>query len=139
MGDRKRRAAIYCRISQDRIGAGLAVERQEQDCRALAKQLGWDVTAVHTDNDISAYSGKRRPGYEQLLADIRDERVDAVIAWHGDRLHRSPIELEDYIAICDPRGVATHTVRAGELDRLARPPGPAHHQVRIPPPPEVVR
>ncbi|MER5688882.1 hypothetical protein [Streptomyces sp. NPDC002205] len=36
----KRRAAIYCRISQDRGGAGLGVARQEEDCRALCARLG---------------------------------------------------------------------------------------------------
>ncbi len=36
-------AAIYCRISKDRTGAGLGVERQEEDCGALAASLGLDV------------------------------------------------------------------------------------------------
>lgn len=109
-------ATIYCRISQDRIGAGLGVERQEQDCRQLAERLGLDVVEVHTDNDLSAYSGKARPGYRRLLDDLRAGRAGTVLAWHTDRLHRSPVELEEYIAVCDPRNVATHTVRAGVLD-----------------------
>lgn len=50
--------------------------------------------SVHTDNDLSAHSGKRRPGYEKLLAQIRDGETDAVLAWHTDRLHRSPIPEE---------------------------------------------
>lgn len=111
-----RQAAIYCRISQDRVGAGLGVERQEQDCRALAERLGWTVLDVYCDNDTSAYSGKRRVEYERLLGDIEAGHVTAVIAWHGDRLHRSPVELERFIGICDPRGIPTHTVRAGALD-----------------------
>ncbi|MBV9651363.1 MAG: recombinase family protein [Pseudonocardiales bacterium] len=111
-----RSAAIYCRISKDRVGAGLGVARQEADCRALAARLDWPVVAVHTDNDVSAYSGKPRPGYKALLADLEAGRADAVIAWHTDRLHRSPVELEAYIAVCEPRGIPTHCVKAGELD-----------------------
>ncbi|MEB0014852.1 recombinase family protein, partial [Glaciimonas sp. Cout2] len=61
--DRPNRAAIYVRISRDRVGAGLGVERQEDDCRVLAKQMGLEVVRVLVDNDISAYSGKKRPGY----------------------------------------------------------------------------
>jgi site-specific DNA recombinase len=117
-----RRVAIYTRISQDREGAGLGVERQEADCRALAEQLGWAIVAVHADNDLSAYSGKPRPGYEALLADLRAGTADAVICWHTDRLHRRPVELEDYIAVCEPRGVPTMTVKAGPID-LATPAG----------------
>jgi site-specific DNA recombinase len=117
-----RRVAIYTRISQDREGAGLGVERQEADCRALAEQLGWTIVAVHADNDLSAYSGKPRPGYEALLADLRAGTADAVICWHTDRLHRRPVELEEYIAVCEPRGVPTMTVKAGPID-LATPAG----------------
>jgi site-specific DNA recombinase len=117
-----RLAAIYCRISKDRAGAGLGVDRQEHECRELAERLGWTVTATHCDNDISAYSGKRRPGYQALLDGIQAGRVDAVLAWHTDRLHRSPVELETYIAACDTRGVPTHCVKAGPLD-LATPSG----------------
>lgn len=118
-----RRAAIYCRISHDKTGAGLGVERQEQDCRELAARLGWSVTEVFCDNDLSAYSGKRRPRYQAMLDAIRAGRIDAVLCWHTDRLHRSPIELEEYISACnDGREVPTHCVKAGTLD-LATPSG----------------
>jgi site-specific DNA recombinase len=115
-------AAIYVRISEDKTGAGLGIGRQEDDCRALAGRLGWEIVAVHSDNDVSAYSGKPRPGYLALLADLRSGLADAVVCWHTDRLHRSPVELENYIAVCEPRGVPTQTVRAGPLD-LASPSG----------------
>jgi site-specific DNA recombinase len=116
----RRRAAVYTRISQDRTGAGLGVERQEADCRELAARLGWEIVAVHSDNDLSAYSGKPRPGYRALLADLRVGVADAVIVWHTDRLHRHPSELEEYIAICErPPGIPTQTVKAGELDLIS--------------------
>lgn len=116
------RAAIYVRISRDRVGAGLGIERQEADCRELAGQLGHTVTRVYADNDISAYSGKPRPAYLELLESIGRGTVDVVLAWHTDRLHRSPTELERYITTCEERGVPTHTVKAGALD-LATPSG----------------
>ncbi len=116
------RAAIYCRISRDRVGAGLGVGTQEADCRALAERLGHTVAGVYTDNDISAYSGKARPGYRALLAEVIAERIDVVLCWHTDRLHRSPAELETYISTCEPKGVSTHTVKAGTVD-LATPAG----------------
>lgn len=118
----KPRAAIYCRMSRDREGAGLGIDRQADDCRKLARRLGFTVTIEHSDNDISAYTGKPRPGYLALLSDITAGRVDVVLAWHTDRLHRSPTELETYIDVCEPRGVPTHTVKAGPLD-LATPSG----------------
>lgn len=118
------RAAIYVRISEDKVGAGLGVKRQEKDCRALVERLGWHVHDVYVDNDRSAYSGRPRRQYERMLDDIRAGTVDAVVAWHTDRLHRSPVELEDYITVCQASDVPTHTVKAGLID-LSTPSGRA--------------
>jgi len=115
------RAAIYCRISQDRGGAGLGVSRQEDDCRALCVRKGWDVISVYTDNDVSAYSGAPRPAWLELLADVNDGTVNALVCWHVDRLTRSPRELEDVIDLADRRGLELATV-SGEID-LSTPTG----------------
>lgn len=74
------------------------------------------MRAVYADNDISAYSGKKRPGYQRLLADIAEGNVDVVLAWHNDRLHRNLIELEEYMKVSEQAGVLTRTVQSGELD-----------------------
>lgn len=96
------------------MGAGLGVQRQEEDCRALAERMGAEVVAVFTDNDISAYSGKLRPGYRKMMASLDD--ADVILTWHTDRLHRQPAELEEYADICVAHGVVTTTVQAGQLD-----------------------
>ncbi|MFI0423355.1 recombinase family protein [Spongiactinospora sp. 9N601] len=120
MGKRSR-VAIYARISQDRTGAGLGIARQEEDCRALAERLGWNVIDVYPDNDVSAYSGKPRPQWERLLADVRADEIDGIVCWHVDRLTRSPRELEDVIDLHDRHDVALATV-TGEID-LSTPSG----------------
>ncbi|TDF96832.1 recombinase family protein [Arthrobacter terricola] len=79
---------IYCRISKDKKeGGGLGVKRQEEDCRRLAETNGWDVARVYVDNDISAYSGKARPEYLEMLAAMREGRIVRILAWHTDRLN----------------------------------------------------
>ncbi|MFJ9027601.1 recombinase family protein [Streptomyces sp. NPDC102274] len=110
------RAVIYVRISQDRTGSHLGVDRQREDCEALAERNGWDVVETYIDNDLSAYSGKPRKDYLRMLADLEDGTATIVIAWHTDRLHRSPVELERYIDLSQRRGVDTHAVQGGELD-----------------------
>jgi site-specific DNA recombinase len=114
--ENSRSAAIYVRISQDRGGAGLGVERQKDECHALAERLGWDVVEVYCDNDLSAFSGRRRPDYERMLTDIKAGAINAVISWHPDRLHRRALELERYISLCDKHGVENQTVTAGHWD-----------------------
>lgn len=117
-----KKAVIYTRISQDRTGAGLGTQRQEADCRELAANLGWTVSAVFTDDDVSAYSGKPRPAYRRMLETLEAKQASGVLIWHTDRLHRSPRELENYIDVAEKHGVTTQAVRSGELD-LSTPTG----------------
>jgi DNA invertase Pin-like site-specific DNA recombinase len=112
------RVAIYARISDDRAGAGLGVARQEKECRALCDSRGWKVAEVYADNDVSAsrYSRKRRAGYDAMLRAVEAGEVDAIVAWHTDRLHRRPAELERFITVIEAAGTQVHTVKAGELN-----------------------
>lgn len=115
-------AAVYARISSDKTGISAGVERQEADCCALAERLGLTVTHVLIDNDISAYSGKPRPGYRQLLDLMKNSEIGTVLAFHQDRLQRSQKELEEYVDISEAGSVTTHTVLAGHID-LSTPAG----------------
>lgn len=120
-------AAIYCRISEDREGSGLGVERQRQDCQAMAASRGWRVADCYVDNDISAYSGKPRPQYRRLLRDIEEGAIDAVVVWHLDRLHRQPKELEAFIELVERKNVALASV-SGQHD-LGSPEGRLHARI----------
>lgn len=115
-GDRVTRAVIYERISDDRTGQGLGVARQDKDCRALCKTKRWTVAEAIVDNDRSAYSGKPRPGYQRLIEGLKAGSWDVVVAWHPDRLHRSPRELEGFIDVVEASGVQVATVMAGAYD-----------------------
>lgn len=107
---------MYTRISSDVRGTGLGVARQEVDCRALCEAKGWEVSAVYADNDVSAYSGKRRASYEAMLVDLEAGRIAGVVAWHPDRLHRSPLELERFIDLIESTKAKVSTVQGGEYD-----------------------
>src|SRR6476646_2960197 len=110
-------AAIYCRISDDREGRALGVARQESDCRELAARKGWTVADLYVDNDISAAdTTRRRPEYERLLEDVKAGRVDGVIAWDLDRLHRRPAELERFFEAADAAGVRYLATVGGDVD-----------------------
>lgn len=116
------RAAIYCRISEDRGGGGLGVQRQEQDCQALCERNGWAVVAVHVDNDTSAFTGTARPGWDATTELIRAGGCDVLVAWHPDRLTRRMVDLETLIALVESADVRVATVTAGTYD-LATPSG----------------
>jgi len=110
------RAAIYCRISDDRDGGALGVKRQEEDCRALAERRGWPVAEVFVDNDVSAYNGHARAAYRRMLEAIKAGDVDSVVVWHLDRLHRHPKELEEFFEACDAAGIKDLASVTGDVD-----------------------
>ena len=112
------RAAVYTRISQDATGQRAGVTRQLEDCEALADRLGWEVTHRYEDNDLSAYSGHTRPGFEAMLKAMADSEFGAVICWHPDRLFKSMTDLEQLIPIATDRRVQLRTVNAAvPIDR----------------------
>jgi len=107
---------IYLRMSRDPEHDKLGVVRQERECRELCKRRGWKVAEVHTDDDLSAFSGKKRPGYEELLQRLQSGKIRGLVSWHPDRLHRSPKELEAFIDIIEACGAGVATVQGGEYD-----------------------
>jgi site-specific DNA recombinase len=111
----RQRAGLYLRISLDRTGERLGVDRQRKDCQRKAEQRGWRVVDVYEDNDVSASTGKKRPAYERMLEDIENGVINAVVVWDLDRLTRRPIEVEQFIELADRRGVALASV-GGDVD-----------------------
>lgn len=96
--------AIYARLSKDREGAGVGVQRQVNEVREMVLACDPDaqVVDVYVDNDISAYNVKaRRPEYERMKADIQAGRINAVAAWHVDRLTRRSFQLESLVELAE--------------------------------------
>lgn len=48
------------------------------------------------------------------MAAVEERRLDAIVAWHKDRLHRSPRELEALIDLVERSGVRVAAVSAGD-------------------------
>lgn len=57
---------------------------------------------IHRDDNISAYrKGKKRPGFEAMLARATNGDCDVVVCWHMDRLVRQPLDLEKLIDLAE--------------------------------------
>lgn len=110
--------AVYCRLSRDREGQQLGVDRQEADCRQLAARLGLSVDGIFVDNDVSAstLSRKRRPQYEAMMQLSEAGQLGTILAYSNSRLTRRPLELERLIAAHDRTGVRFRTVVSGDDD-----------------------
>jgi site-specific DNA recombinase len=115
-----RRAAVYCRISQDREGTEIGVENQRKASEDLLKRDGLDrpdESAVYVDNNrgASSKSRKKRPDYLRLISDAQAGIVTDIGAYSWSRLTRRPRELEDLIDLAEA-GVRFHIVNMGSID-----------------------
>lgn len=114
--------AVYLRMSLDRTGEQLGIERQREDCAKLVAQRGWTLAETYVDNSVSATSTRRRPAYEDMLAAVQSGRYGAIVAWSLDRLTRRVADLERLAEVCDRAGVTVALVRGSDLD-LSTPSG----------------
>ncbi|SCF44960.1 recombinase family protein [Micromonospora mirobrigensis] len=116
------RAALYLRISKDRTGEAEGVERHGEDGRALIDVKGWTLVETYTDNDTSATTGRRRPGFEALMAAVERRDIDVIVCWNTDRLYRSPADRLRVVEACRQHSVSIAPVRGPGID-MATPNG----------------
>ncbi|MBB5776223.1 recombinase family protein [Nonomuraea jabiensis] len=109
-------AALYARISDDKMGQEAGVKRQLADGRGIAQRLGLPEPREFVDNDISATNAKHRPEYENLLAAIAAGLIRIVIIYHLSRLWRNRKERAAGIEFFKKYGVRLIMVKGPEID-----------------------
>jgi DNA invertase Pin-like site-specific DNA recombinase len=109
------KAAVYCRISDDRGEEGLGVERQRADCLALVEAKGWTLESVYTDNDVSASKGKPRPAYREMMAKVASGSVGVIVALRADRLYRYMPDLVEFVTVVRAAKVDVALVKGSDV------------------------
>jgi site-specific DNA recombinase len=103
-----KRAAIYCRLSQQ---GGRSVERQEQDGLRIADENGWQVVEVFREWGSASEFAKKslanggRKEWRRLLEGIEAGDFDAVIVWAEDRSNRDLAQGIEFARLCERGGV----------------------------------
>jgi site-specific DNA recombinase len=82
------RAAIYARISREDEGNVDNTDIQVDEAQDFIDRNGWKCVGVYVDDNISAYSGRRRKHYERLLADVQGGKIDVIVCTELKRLNR---------------------------------------------------
>ncbi len=82
------KVAIYARVSTSEQ----STDSQLLDLRRYVRERGWHLYREYTDNGISG-SKDSRPALNELMADARKRRFDAVLCWRFDRFARSTKHL----------------------------------------------
>jgi DNA invertase Pin-like site-specific DNA recombinase len=115
------RAGIYVRLSvakDDLDATEAAMERQETDCQELCRRRGWQVVEVYRDEGLSAYHHKKRPAFEDALADLEAGRIDVLVCWKLDRLTRRVRDWARVRDVVERNGRQLASVMDGEATPL---------------------
>ena len=98
MNEEKKVAGLYIRVStEDQAREGFSLPEQEKRLRAMCEYKGYEIYKVYQDAGISAKTGNSRPGFEELLQDIRDKKCNTIVVLKLDRLTRSVFDWEKII------------------------------------------
>jgi site-specific DNA recombinase len=106
-----RKVLGYVRCStKGQADDGVSLEVQEARVRAYAVAKGWTIDSVIVD---SARSGKnlKRPLLSKLLADVKADKIEAVICLRLDRISRSVRDLLELLELFDKHKVAFVSVQ----------------------------
>ncbi|MFO0584709.1 MAG: recombinase family protein [Anaeromyxobacter sp.] len=99
---------MYLRVSTAEQNA----ESQAVDARRLAEARGFDIVEYREVESAA----KARPVFDRMIEDARAGRVQAIIVWALDRLHRSMVGAIQTVLECDRVGVRVISVREPWLD-----------------------
>jgi site-specific DNA recombinase len=105
------RCAIYTRKSTE-YNLDLAfnsLDAQREACEAYIRSQaheGWRLIPARYDDGAFSGASLDRPALQQLLADVRDRKIDIVLVYKVDRLTRSLADFAKLIELFDAHGVS---------------------------------
>lgn len=89
----RRRVAAYARVSTDSEEQLNSYEAQVSFYTDYIKSRhDWDFVKVYTDEGISALNTKRREGFNQMVSDAIDGRIDLIVTKSVSRFARNTVD-----------------------------------------------
>lgn len=110
------RAGAYQRISLDKAGDEHGVANQLADQERAAGARGYTIVVSECDNDISALTGKHRPGYQRIMAAAARREIDVVLVFQTSRFWRNRRERAEGIEVLRKAGVSIVATKGPSLD-----------------------
>lgn len=88
---------IYTRLSRDdeRQGESISIENQKLMLTQYCEQQGWTIFDYYVDDGWSG-TNFERPGFQRLMSDVQDGRINLVIVKDLSRLGRDYITVGNY-------------------------------------------
>ena len=128
MNNERKITAVYIRVStEDQAREGFSLWEPKEKLLQLCAFKEYEVFKVYEDAGISAKDIEHRPAFQEMLQDMRDGKINYIVAYKLDRVTRSVRDLEELILelekyncylVCDRDDVNTSTANGRFFVRM---------------------
>ncbi len=128
MDNERKVAGVYIRVStEDQAREGFSLGEQKEKLLQLCKFKELEVYKVYKDAGISAKDMEHRPQFQGMLKDMKEGKLNYIVAYKLDRITRSVRDLEELISVleqyncfllCDRDDVNTSTANGRFFVRM---------------------
>ncbi len=128
MDNERKTAGVYIRVSTEaQAREGFSLGEQEEKLLQLCNFKDLEVHKVYKDAGISAKDMEHRPQFQAMLQDMKEGKINYIVAYKLDRITRSVRDLEELISVleqyncfllCDRDDVNTSTANGRFFVRM---------------------
>ena len=105
----KRRTAGYARVSTDNEEQLSSYEAQvDYYTRYIKSKSEWEFVGVYTDEGISATNTKKRDGFNRMIKDALDGKIDLIITKSVSRFARNTVDTLTTVRKLKEKGVEVY-------------------------------
>jgi len=87
--------------TEDQAREGFSLPEQKERLETFCKFKGYEIVDYYTDAGISAKQGNLRPEFERLKEDIKNKKINTMVALKLDRITRSIYDWEKLMTFLD--------------------------------------
>lgn len=118
---------IFVLVQKTKLENRFSLGEQQEKLDQLCKYKDYTIYKVYKDAGISAKDMKHRPAFQQMLTDMRNGKINYIVAYKLDRVTRSVRDLEVLISeleehhcylVCDRDDVNTSTANGRFFVRM---------------------
>ncbi len=105
----RRKVAGYARVSTEFEEQQTSYAAQiEYYTRYITSRCDWELVGIYTDEGISATNTRRRDGFNRMIRDALDGRIDLIITKSVSRFARNTVDCLSTIRTLKDRGIEVY-------------------------------
>lgn len=105
----KRRVAAYARVSTDNEEQATSYEAQiDYYMRLISERSDWTYVDVYSDDGISGTSTKHRDGFNRMIKDALDGKIDLIVTKSISRFARNTVDTLTTVRKLKEKGIEVY-------------------------------